>query len=64
VRGARRRAHGGRAPQTDVRYGERFCQIRKIFGDSFPGSATVTITPVANPDAKIEIQGYPVMGSK
>jgi 2-iminobutanoate/2-iminopropanoate deaminase len=50
---------------TDVRYGERLWQIRKeIFGDNFPGSAMVTITALANPDAKIEIQGYAVIGSK
>jgi 2-iminobutanoate/2-iminopropanoate deaminase len=50
---------------TDVRYGERLWQIRKeIFGDDFPGSAMVTITALANPDAKIEIQGYAVIGSK
>jgi hypothetical protein len=40
---------------TDVRYGERLWQVRKeIFGDNFPGSAMVTITALANPDAKIE----------
>jgi predicted nuclease of predicted toxin-antitoxin system len=35
-----------------------------IFGDNFPGSALVTITALANPDAKVEIQGYAVIGSK
>jgi 2-iminobutanoate/2-iminopropanoate deaminase len=50
---------------TDVRYGERLWQVRReIFGDNFPGSAMVTITALANPDAKIEIQGYAVIGSK
>jgi 2-iminobutanoate/2-iminopropanoate deaminase len=50
---------------TDVRYGERLWHIRKeVFGDDFPGSAMVTITALANPDAKIEIQGYAVIGSK
>jgi 2-iminobutanoate/2-iminopropanoate deaminase len=50
---------------TDVRYGERLWQVRKeIFGDNFPGSAMVTIAALANPDAKIEIQGYEVIGSK
>jgi len=50
---------------TDVRYGERLWQVRKeIFGDNFPGSAMVTITALANPDAKIEIQGYAVIGSE
>jgi 2-iminobutanoate/2-iminopropanoate deaminase len=49
---------------TDVRYGERLWQVRKeVFGDDFPGSAMVTITALANPDAKIEIQGYAVIGS-
>jgi enamine deaminase RidA (YjgF/YER057c/UK114 family) len=50
---------------TDVRYGDRLTQIRKeIFGDNFPGSALITITALANPDAKIEIQGFAVIGSK
>ena len=40
---------------TDVRYGDRLTQIRReIFGDNFPGSALITITGLANPDAKIE----------
>jgi 2-iminobutanoate/2-iminopropanoate deaminase len=50
---------------TDVRYGDRLTQIRKeIFGDNFPGSALITITALANPDAKVEIQGYAVIGDK
>jgi len=50
---------------TDVRYGDRLTQIRReIFGDNFPGSALITITALANPDAKIEIQGYAVIGGK
>jgi len=50
---------------TDVRYGDRVTQIRReIFGDNFPGSALITITALANPDAKVEIQGYAVIGGK
>jgi 2-iminobutanoate/2-iminopropanoate deaminase len=50
---------------TDVRYGDRLTQIRReVFGDNFPGSALITITALAVPDAKIEIQGYAVIGSK
>jgi 2-iminobutanoate/2-iminopropanoate deaminase len=50
---------------TDVRYGDRLTQIRReIFGDNFPGSALVTITALANPDAKVEIQGFAVIGGK
>jgi 2-iminobutanoate/2-iminopropanoate deaminase len=50
---------------TDVRYGDRLTQIRReIFGDNFPGSALITITALANPDAKVEIQGYAVIGDK
>jgi 2-iminobutanoate/2-iminopropanoate deaminase len=50
---------------TDVRYGDRVTQIRReVFGDNFPGSALITITGLAAPDAKIEIQGYAVIGSK
>jgi len=50
---------------TDVRYGDRLTEIRReIFGDNFPGSALITITALANPDAKVEIQGFAVLGSK
>jgi enamine deaminase RidA (YjgF/YER057c/UK114 family) len=50
---------------TDVRYADRFTQIRReIFGDNFAASALVTITALANPDAKVEIQGFAVIGSK
>jgi 2-iminobutanoate/2-iminopropanoate deaminase len=50
---------------TDVRYGDRLTQIRReIFGDDFPGSALITITALANPDAKVEIQGFAVIGGK
>ena len=50
---------------TDVRYGDRLTEIRReILGDNFPGSALITVTALANPDAKVEIQGYAVIGSK
>jgi enamine deaminase RidA (YjgF/YER057c/UK114 family) len=50
---------------TDVRNGDRLTEIRReIFGDNFPGSALITVTALADPNAKIEIQGYAVIGSK
>jgi 2-iminobutanoate/2-iminopropanoate deaminase len=50
---------------TDVRNGDRLTQIRReAFGDNFPGSALITITALAVHDAKIEIQGYAVIGGK
>ena len=50
---------------TDVRYGDRLTQLRReILGDNFPGSALITVTALANPDSKIEIQGYAVIGGK
>jgi enamine deaminase RidA (YjgF/YER057c/UK114 family) len=50
---------------TDVRNGDRLTEIRReIFGDNFPGSALITITALANPGAKVEIQGYAVVGGK
>ena len=50
---------------TDVRYGDRLTQIRReVFGDNFPGSALITITALAPPEAKVEIQGYAVIGGK
>ena len=48
---------------TDVRNGDRLTEIRReIFGDDFPGSALITITALAVPDAKV--QGYAVIGSR
>ena len=50
---------------TDVRNGDRLTQIRReVLGDNFPGSALITITALASPDAKVEIQGYAVIGGK
>ena len=50
---------------TDVRNGDRLTEIRReIFGDNFPGSALITVTGLADPNAKIEIQGYAVIDSK
>lgn len=50
---------------TDVRYGDRLTEIRReVFGDNFPGSALITITALAHPEAKIEIQGHAVVGDK
>ena len=50
---------------TDVRYGDRLIQLRReILGDNFPGSALITVTALAIPEAKVEIQGYAVIGSK
>jgi 2-iminobutanoate/2-iminopropanoate deaminase len=50
---------------TDVRNGDRFTEIRReVLGDNFPGSALITVTALALPEAKIEIQGYAVVGSK
>ena len=50
---------------TDVRYGDRVTQLRReILGDNFPGSALITVTALAIPEAKVEIQGYAVVGSK
>src|SRR5262245_27020500 len=50
---------------TDVRYGDRLTQIRReVFGNNFPGSALITVTALAVPEAKVEIQGYAVIGGK
>ena len=50
---------------TDVRYGDRLTQLRReILGDNFPGSALITVTALAIPEAKVEIQGYAVIGGK
>lgn len=47
---------------TDVRLGDRLTEIRReILGDNFPGSALITITALAVPEAKVEIQGYAVI---
>ena len=41
-----------------------YARSTEVFGDNFPGSALITITALAVPDAKIEIQGYAVIGGK
>ena len=51
--------------RQDVRDGDRFIPIRRqVFGGNFPGSALITITALAVPEAKIEIQGYAVIGGR
>ena len=50
---------------TDVRNGDRLTEIRReILGDNFPGSALITISALALPEAKVEIQGYAVIGNR
>lgn len=50
---------------TDVRNGDRLTEIRReILGDNFPGSALITVSALAPPDAKVEIQGYAVIGGR
>jgi 2-iminobutanoate/2-iminopropanoate deaminase len=50
---------------TDVRNGTRLTEIRReLFGDNFAGSALITISALADPRAKIEIQGFAVVGGK
>ena len=47
---------------TDVRYGDRFTQLRKeIFGDNFPASALITIAGLARPGLLVEVQGIAVI---
>ena len=48
---------------TDVRYGDRFTQLRKeIFGDNFPASALITVAGLARPELLVEVQGVAVLG--
>ena len=50
---------------TDVRDGDRFVKIRHdLLRDNFPGSALIAISALQIPEAKIEIQGYAVIGGK
>jgi enamine deaminase RidA (YjgF/YER057c/UK114 family) len=50
---------------TDVRDGDRLVKIRHdIFHDNFPGSTLITISALAVPEAKIEIQGFAVIGGR
>jgi 2-iminobutanoate/2-iminopropanoate deaminase len=50
---------------TDVRNGDQFTKLRHdLLRDNFPGSALITITALAVPEAKIEIQGYAVIGGR
>ena len=50
---------------TDVRDGRTWINVRKeAFGDNFPGSALITVSALQDPDAKIEVQAYAVIGDK
>jgi enamine deaminase RidA (YjgF/YER057c/UK114 family) len=50
---------------TDIRNGIKLTDVRReILGDNFPGSALITITALQDPRAKVEIQGYAVIGGK
>ena len=50
---------------TDVRDGDRFVKLRHdILRDNFPGSALIAISALQAPEAKIEIQGYAVIGDR
>ena len=47
---------------TDVRYGDRFTEIRKdFFDDNYPGSALITVAGLARPEMLVEIQGIAVI---
>jgi enamine deaminase RidA (YjgF/YER057c/UK114 family) len=50
---------------SDVRYGDRFVEIRKeVFKECFPGSALITVTGFARPGVMVEVQGIAVIGGK
>lgn len=50
---------------TDVRDGRTWIDVRKAaFGDNFPGSALITVSALQDPNAKIEVQAYAVIGDK
>ena len=51
---------------ADVRYGDRFVQIRREMfrKDNFPASALITVSGFARPGMFIEIQGVAVIGGK
>jgi enamine deaminase RidA (YjgF/YER057c/UK114 family) len=51
---------------ADVRFGDRFVQIRReLFPkENFPGSALITVSGFARPGMLIEIQGVAVIGAK
>jgi enamine deaminase RidA (YjgF/YER057c/UK114 family) len=47
----------------DVRYGDRFVQLRReIFKKDFPCSALITVAGFANPDIMVEIVPVAVIG--
>jgi len=51
---------------ADVRYGDRFVQIRREMfpKENFPASALITVSGFARPGMLIEIQGVAVIGGK
>jgi len=51
---------------ADVRYGDRFVQVRREMfpKENFPASALITVSGFARPGMLIEIQGIAVIGGK
>ena len=51
---------------ADVRYGDRFVQVRREMfpKENFPSSALITVAGFARPGMLIEIQGIAVIGGK
>ena len=48
---------------TDMRYGDRFAELRKEYlKDDFPGSTLIGIESLARPEMMLEIQAIAVIG--
>ena len=47
---------------TDMRYGDRFTEMRRDYFTDYPGSALIGIESLARPEMMLEIQAIAVIG--
>ena len=47
---------------TDMRYGDRFVEMRRDYFTHYPGSALIGIESLARPEMMLEIQAIAVIG--
>ena len=49
---------------TDMRYGDRFTEMRREYFTNYPGSALIGIESLARPEMMLEIQAIAVIGDR
>ena len=47
---------------TDIRFGDRFTEMRRDYFTNYPGSALIGVESLARPEMMLEIQAIAVIG--